>query len=165
MLQMTKQLKLWLPILCLSVIIFTSACQGGEDILNPPTADELLSDDPWLYTAHTIEPGMLQGTFVITDLYAQLDSCDQDNIYSFTSTGVFNLEQGDIRCTPNSDQIIDNGTWTVNDDETVLSLDFSTLDDITYEISELDRKELVLIKKYTDNGINFTETLTFDTVE
>ena len=162
---MTKQSKLWPLVLGLSLIILASACQQGEDIINPPTAEELLSDNPWLYTAHTIEPGMLQGTFVITDLYAQLDSCDQDDIYSFTSTGVFNLEQGDIRCTPNSDQIIDNGTWTVSDDETELSLDFSTIDDITYEISELDRKEMVLIKKYTDNGINFTETLTFDVIE
>lgn len=162
---MTKQLKLWSLVLGLSLIIFASACQQGEDIINPPTAEELLSDSPWLYTAHTVEPGMLQGTFVITDLYAQLDSCDQDDIYSFTSTGLFNLEQGDIRCTPNSDQIIDNGAWTVSDDEIELSLDFSTLDDVTYEISELDRKEMVLIKKYTDNGINFTETLTFDTVE
>jgi len=162
---MTKQSKLWPFVLGLSLIILASACQQGEDIINPPTAEEILADNPWLYTAHTIEPGIVQGNLVITDLYAQLDSCDQDDIYSFSSTGAFTFEQGDIRCTPNSDQIIDNGTWTVSDDETELSLDFSTIDDITYEISELDRKEMVLIKKYTDNGINFTETLTFDVIE
>lgn len=162
---MTKQSKLWSLVLGLSLIILASACQQGEDIINPPTSEEILADNPWVYTTHTVEPGMIQGNFVITDLYAQLDSCDQDDIYSFSSTGVFNLEQGDIRCTPNADQIIDNGTWSVSSDETELLLDFSTLDDDTYEISELDRKQMILLRKYTDNGINFTETLTFDAVE
>lgn len=162
---MTKQSKLWSLVLGLSLIILASACQQGEDIINPPTSEEILADNPWVYTTHTIEPGMIQGNFVITDLYAQLDSCDQDDLYSFSSTGVFNLEQGDIRCTPNSDQIIDNGTWSVSSDETELLLDFSALDDNTYEISELDRKQMVLLRKYTDNGINFTETLTFDAIE
>jgi len=162
---MTKQSKLWSLVLGLSLIILASACQQGEDIINPPTAEEILADNPWVYTTHTVEPGMIQGNFVITDLYAQLDSCDQDDLYSFSSTGVFNLEQGDIRCIPNSDQIIDNGTWSVSSDETELLLDFSALDDNTYEISELDRKQMVLLRKYTDNGINFTETLTFDAIE
>ncbi len=152
-------------VLGLSIIILASACQQGEDIINPPTAEEILSDSPWVYVAHTIEPGILQGTFVITDLYAQLDSCDQDDIYSFSSTGAFTLEQGDIRCTSNANQIIDNGTWQVSSDETTLSLDFSTLNDETFEISELERKQIILLRKYTDNGINFTETLTFDAIE
>ncbi len=162
---MTKQSKLWSLVLGLSIIILASACQQGEDLINPPNAKEILADNPWVYVSHTVEPGMIQGNFVITDLYAQLDSCDRDDIYSFSSTGVFNLEQGDIRCTPNSDQIIDNGTWSVSSDETELLLDFSAFDDETYEISEIDRKEVILLRKYTDNGINFVETLTFDAVE
>jgi len=146
------------------MILSMIACQEGEDIINPPTAKELLADGPWVYTAHTIEPGMLQGTYVITDLYAQLDSCDQDDVYAFSSTGTFTLEQGEKNCTAGS-QVIDNGTWEVNADETELSLDFTNLDNATYEISDLDRKQVILLKKYTDNGINFTETLTYDAID
>ncbi len=163
---MTKQVKLWLSMLCLSAMILSmTACEEGEDLLTPPTAKERLADGPWVYTAHTIEPGMIQGNYVITDLYAQLDSCDQDDIYAFSSTGTFTLEQGEKSCIANVNQIIDNGTWEIDEDETELSLDFSNSDDATYQISDLTKRQLVLLKKYTDNGINFTETLTYDAVD
>jgi len=157
---MTKKSKLWPLAFGLSLIVFAGACQKGQDIINPPTSEEILADNPWVYAAHTIEPGIIQDSLVITDLYAQLDSCDQDNIYSFSSTGAFTFEQGDITCTPSSEQIIDNGTWSVNSDETELLLNFSALDDKTYEIFDLDRDQMILLLKYTDNGTNFTETLT-----
>lgn len=163
---MTKQVKLWLSILCLpAMLLFMVACEEGEEFLTPPTAEERLADGPWVYTAHSIEPGMVQGNYVIRDLYAQLDSCDQDDVYAFSSTGTFTLEQGEKSCTANVAQIIDNGMWEVNDDETELSLDFTNSNDAVYEISELTKKELVLLKKYTDNGINFTETLTYNVVD
>lgn len=162
---MTKQSKLWSCVLALSLIIIASACQQGEDLINPPTAEEILADNPWVYTAHTIEPGIIQDSLFITDLYLQLDSCDQDNIYSFSSTGAFTFEEGDIRCAANSEQIIDNGAWAVNSDETELLLNFADLNDETYEISELDRNQMILLRKYTLGSDNYVETLTFDAVE
>jgi len=158
---MTKQVKLWMSMLLLSTIFFTTACQQGEDIINPPTDEELLADTPWKYVAHTIDPANIQGTLVISDLHAQMEVCDQDDVFTFSSTGTFNFEQGEETCTANTTQIIDSGTWSINED--TLTLDFLNSDDEIYEVSELDRKELILLKKYKDSsGTNITETLTFE---
>jgi len=147
--------------LLLAMIFLATACQKGEDFINPPSDDELLADAPWVYTAHTIDPERIQGNLVISDLHAQRDICDQDDVYSFSSTGTFNLEQGEETCAANAAQIIDSGTWTINEDS--LTLEFLNSDDEVYEISELDRDELVLLKKYKDSaGVNITETLTFE---
>lgn len=158
---MKKQVKLWMPMLLLAMIFLATACQKGEDFINPPSDEELLADAPWVYTAHTIDPANIQGGLVISDLYAQRDACDQDDVYTFSSTGTFNLEQGEETCTANAAQVIDSGTWTISEDS--LTLDFLNSDDEVYEISELDRDELVLLKKYKDSaGVNITETLTFE---
>lgn len=161
---MKKQVKLWMPMLLLAMIFLASACQKGEDFINPPTDEELLADAPWVYTAHTINPESIQGNLVISDLYAQRDACEQDDVYTFSSTGTFNLEQGEETCTANADQIIDSGTWIISQDS--LTLEFLNSDDEVYEISELDRDELILLKKYKDSdGINIIETLTFEPID
>ncbi len=161
---MTKQAKLWM-MFGIAGILLISACQKGVDVVDPPTKTELLTDGSWLYSAHTIEPGIVDNGVTITDLRLQKDECERDDVLSFTSTQTFTWDEGDTIC--GADQIIDIGTWVFRENQDNIFLEYSNPinPDVEYVFEKLNRDELILIHNYTDNGINYQETITYDSID
>lgn len=161
---MIKQAKLC-TLCLLAGILIMSACQKGADVLDPPTKAELLADGSWLYKAHTIEPGTISGGDVITDLYIQKNECEKDDVLTFTSTNTFIWDEGDELC--DTDQVIDTGTWVFRANQDNIFMDYDTNDSLDVELvfSNLNRDELVLLKKYTIGTTNYEETITYESID
>ncbi len=147
----------------LAFILIFSACQKGVDVIDPPTKTELLTDGSWEYTAHTVEPGIIENGVTITDLYIQKDECAQDDVLSFTSTQTFTVDEGDARC--GTEQILDSGTWVFTNSQDNISFTSDGGGVTEFEFETLDRDELILLKMYTDNSINFVETITYTSID
>jgi len=155
---MTKQAKLWM-MFGIAGILLISACQKGADILVPPTKKELLTDGSWLYSAHTIEPGVEENGVFVTDFYLQKDPCERDDVLSFTSTQTFTWDEGDTIC--GVDQIIDMGTWVFRENQDNIFLDYSdpANPDIEFVFEKLNRDELILLYNYSDSINNYQERI------
>ncbi len=129
------------------------ACKKDDDKSN----SEQLVDKNWRMVAFTSDPAINIGGIQFSDLYAQLDDCDKDDLIIFKSGGAVNNDEGPSKCDP-SDPQTTTGTWVFNTDETIL-----TVDGESWTILELDDDDLKV--KYTGDpfggGFNTTLTATF----
>ncbi len=108
-----------------------------------PSKTDLLTTHCWILTAATINPAAIVGGAVVTDLYALLPLCGQDNISCIRANGSFFVDEGASKCDANDPQINSSGKWWFNADETVVfSLDDNSTDTIPTEILELSATTL-----------------------
>ena len=117
-------MKTQIYILIFSVIFF-AACGNDDDGGNTPvpaTKTQLLTSAPWIGTAATIDPPVDFGGTLITDLFAQNEQCNRDDILNFKSDKTYTFEEGVSKCDDNDPQVFDTGTWTFNSDETVVTI-------------------------------------------
>jgi hypothetical protein len=118
----------------LSGPFFLTSCKKEEPI-KPKT--ELLCSSPWKIYEQTINPGIkIVGGATITDVFAQLDPCDKDDLVLYKSNGTATLDEGPTKCDP-LDLQTSTFTWTFNLDETKLIEDTDS-----YDIVQLDEKVL-----------------------
>lgn len=145
----------------LALLTFSfSACQKTGDIIDPPTASELLADGAWKLTAQTVDPAIIVNNVAIENEFNQLFACQRDNLFNYNESGSFTLEEGDTKCDSADPQILETGTWSVDETESFLQrIVNSTTTNRT--IQNLDRDELVLVEYWIDNGINYTRTFTY----
>ena len=121
---------------------------------------DLLTDaDGWKMVSLTTDPAIVDpftGT-QITDLYAQFDACDKDDITTFSANGTFVSDEGATKCDP-SDPQTTSGTWLLSADEKTI-----TIDGESWTISELSKSTLRVTYPWVDNssGITYTWTATF----
>jgi hypothetical protein len=120
----------------LSGPFFLTSCKKEEPI-KPKTKTELLCSSPWKIYEQTINPGIkIVGGATITDVFAQLDPCDKDDLVLYKSNGTATLDEGPTKCDP-LDLQTSTFTWTFNLDETKLIEDTDS-----YDIVQLDEKVL-----------------------
>jgi hypothetical protein len=122
----------------LSGPFFLTSCKK-EDPIKPKTKTELLCSSPWKIYEQTINPGIkIVGGATITDVFAQLDPCDKDDLTLYKSNGSGIYDDGPMKCDP-LDLQTSTFTWTFNLDETKLIEDTDS-----YDIVQLDEKVLKL---------------------
>jgi len=140
-------------LLLVTLTLTLGACKKDDDKSN----SEKLVDKNWNLTALTSDPAITFGGVSFTDLYAQSQDCDRDDLTIFKAGGTVNYDEGATKCSQ-SDPQTTTGTWVLNTDETVL-----TVDGESWTILELNDNQLKV--KYTDdffgNGFNTTLTATF----
>lgn len=56
------------------------------------------------------------------DETATYDACELDNKYSFSSNGSFQVTEGLTKCSPSDPDILENGTWSFQNNENVLRM-------------------------------------------
>jgi hypothetical protein len=119
------------------------------------TVSELLTTGSWKFTVITIDPGIdLDGSgSLVTDLFAQLDACDKDDLTIFKSGGISNYDEGAVKCDSSSPQTT-TGTWVLSADEKTL-----TFDGESWQILSLDDSTLK-VKYAEDYGSGVTYTIT-----
>lgn len=142
-----------------------SGCSDKKDDPAPtptpapePTKTELLTGKNWKMTAFTSNPAINwdgSGTMV-TDVYAQMSSCDKDDISVFNVNNTYTDDEGATKCDP-ADPQTTSGTWVFNPTQTILTLDGTD----SYNIEALSSSSLKLNQVYNDGTTNYTFTFTF----
>ena len=109
----------------LAIVVVTSiGCKKDDDksanTAPAKTNTELLTSGPWQINSGTIDPALIVNGAVITDYFAQLEPCDQDDLNTFMANGKGLLDEGPLRCDL-SDPQTSPFTWTFNSDETIVT--------------------------------------------
>lgn len=123
-----------------------------------PTKTELLTGKNWKITAATIDPAIDwndNGTLV-TDIYAQLAPCEQDDLTKFNTNFTVTEDEGAIKCDSLAPQTTNTAIWAWSTNETVLTIDNDGTGPNTPD--SLDVLELTATK------FKANQTLTLDTV-
>lgn len=110
---------------------------GGGGGGGGQTAAQLLVDRNYKLTASTVNPAY-QGQ---TDLFANLPSCNTDDILRFASGGTWTLDEGASMCQQGGQQSY-SGNWSLSSNNTVLNL--SGAFSATYTVVTLDGTTLRL---------------------
>ncbi len=139
-----------------------AACGNDDDGPAPPTRTELLTGKAqWNFAAIESDPPYPEGGTLVRDVYAQLPNCFRDNFYRFQENGRFTLENGPTKCNDSDPQILNQGSWTFNADETALSLSGNSAS-FEWKIVELTEAALVIQQEFTEDNIRYTWTFSFN---
>lgn len=142
-------------LLPLMVVLAMASCKKDD-----PTTTELLTNSKgWILVSLTTDPAIVDpitGTN-ITDLYAQQDACDKDDITIFQDNGTYIADEGATKCDP-SDPQTDTGTWVLSTDEKTI-----TVDGESWTIESISKSSLRITFPFADpyTGITYTWTATF----
>lgn len=140
----------------LLVTASVSACKK-EPVTAAPSRTDLLTAKNWRKTAWTIT----SGSAAPTDVYAQLPACERDDFYKFNVDKSLVLDAGPTRCNPTDPQTRP-GTWTINSDQTVLTLaDALGNQPLANEVLELSATTLHLRTSRTSGTTTSTGDVTF----
>jgi hypothetical protein len=123
-----------------------------------PTKTEYLVAKNWKITAYTSNPAIDwdgSGTMV-TDVYAQMQACEKDNLYIFNANGTSTDDEGATKCSASDPQTSSAGPWAFNTTQTVI-----TWDGTDYIIEALGANTLRVREEYNPGtGVNYTFTIT-----
>ena len=152
---MTNKTRLLLALAAFAMLA-TASCKKDDD--EPEDRTALLVNVNWRMTSLKADPPVIIFGIPISDLYAQFDACDKDDITIFKSDGKVNYDEGATKCDPTDPQTT-TGTWVFNTDKTVI-----TLDGESWTIEELTKSKLRV--KYTEDltgsGVKNTVFATFE---
>lgn len=116
--------QLYIVIAC----VVTLACSKTDD---PTPRKDLLTANNWRLTGYLYE-----------DEFEEAEPCGGDNVWTYFIDGAVEIDGGNIPC--GSDPASWNGTWSLNDDQTILSSSIAGYDEDEYEIMSLTSSELHL---------------------
>jgi hypothetical protein len=144
-----------LLLLTISVLMFR--CSDDDNDNDVKTSD--LIQGSWQVTGDVISPPIDLGAGPISDLYAESEACDRDDLYIFKANGVGEFNEGPTKCDPGDPQSAPF-TWSLanNDKNLVISQGGTAL---TFEIAQLDNTRLILVLKEDYLGTLYTETITY----
>ncbi len=129
---------------------FLTSCKKEEPI-KAKTKTELLCASSWKIYEITVNPGVEVAGTVVTDLFALLEPCLQDDTYRYNNNGTGLHDEGPTKCIVSDPQSTPL-TWTFNPSETQL-IENNDNDNLS-DIVQLDDKILKIsqIKDGVDIG-------------
>lgn len=135
---------------------------GSMSACKKDSKTDILTGSSWKITAMTVNPGiedpLTQTT--ITDFYNSIyyPSCAKDNFMTFNEDGTSVSDEGSTKCTATDPQT-STGTWAFNSDETQITFEAGTDDEIVYNISEMS-DDMIKVS-YSEFDTDLGETYTF----
>jgi hypothetical protein len=148
-------------IFTLFVATFIVSCGKKSDPEPAPlTNTQKLTGKNWKITGFTVNPGVPMNGTVVTDYFAQMQSCDKDNFMTFNANGAVVSDEGNTKCSSNDPQT-NTGTWSWANNEAKLTVTYPGNSPETYDVLLNDGNTLKMSQTLTINGINYVGTLTF----
>lgn len=146
-----------------SVTLLFSACSKKDDNNGGGVtgAASNLTTGKWIITSSTsiVQYPNPIGPKTI-DLWATFTACQKDNQYIFNTNNTNTTDEGATRCNPSDPQQITGGTWSLSNNNTVLTLtDGSTT--VVSNVLTLDNANLKLQYENTISGITAKTTTTY----
>jgi hypothetical protein len=147
--------------LAVAAVTFLTACDKDKEKAKPKTKTELLTSNNWIMTARTVNPAARDANGnLITDLFAQMDPCDRDDVWQFATPNAFTLDEGASKCSAGGPQSYP-GTWSLGNNESTLTTKVGNGQPDEYNIEELNSNTMKLTETVTSgNGTNYTITTT-----
>ncbi len=149
-------MKTFRTFIILLVFFIINSCEKDKDL----TKSEMLTQKAWLMKSGSVNPPLQQGNAIISDTYNSLPDCSKDDLLIFKSNGSYTQEEGKTKCVPTDPVVFDMGNWSLNYDETVLTI-VSTYYGYIYEcqILKLSSSELsIQYQLYDSLGTAYTFT-------
>lgn len=143
-------------LIILSAFIIIISCVKDKDL----TKTEMLTQKAWLMKSGSVNPPLNNGNVIISDIFNSLPDCSKDDLLIFKSNGSYTQEEGKTKCKPTDPAVYDMGNWSLNYDETVLTM-VSTYYDYAREcqILKLNSSELsIQYQLYDTLGTAYTFT-------
>ena len=143
-------------ILLVCIAISLASCKKDEPA---KTKTELITNKNWVQTAATVNPGVPINGTIVTDIYAQMNACQRDNILKFGNGNAVTFDEGAMKCNASSPQTT-TGTWAFNSTETIVTLTqgTTTIELVVLQLDDNSFKYSV-VEQY--NGLNYTVTRLF----
>lgn len=130
-------------------LLSLSACNKNS---NGQSRTELLTQKPWFQT--NVEKGTA-GNWKTDDDFTAMEACEKDDQTIFRVNKVYEVNEGASKCDASEEQIKEQGSWELKDDETKL-----TISGETGTIEKLDESTLIVTYSATQNGgLNYRFTL------
>lgn len=114
----------------LTLTLFSTACKKEED--KKTSKKDLLTAHNWRRTA-----------MLYNGVYTYTQECENDDVVSFWSSGVYFFDVGTVLCSPT--QTGQNSTWSLSSDESTLTISSANY---TFEVTNDSLK-------FTGNGFTF----------
>ena len=98
-----------------------------------------------------------------SDLYATMDDCEQDNLYTYASPSNLTLDEAARKCNPNALQS-QAGSFSFDRTESILSISIDGKNK-SVQIHELDNQKMIYAEEINFAGGNRIITYTFSKME
>lgn len=145
--------KILVTISMITVLAISGGCKKEEDETKVSKA-EILRQNQWKLTSAETNP-----SFGGIDPLTFLGECVTDNLLTFATNNILEVDEGAEKCNENAPQT-QKGTWSLNQDETRLSLEYGTY--VTdAEITKLTQQQVDLKSTVDYNGYSITILSTF----
>ena len=144
----------------LALSLSLGACKKDND---SKSVRDILIEGQWDLTAATIDPPFdVGGGITISNLLIDEDACDADDLTIFNADGTATGDEGATKCDPSDPQQYSNGTWTLNADETVLTIsDAGEVFVFTVASATDNQLKLTISADQFDDDFPSTSTVTF----
>ncbi|MCX6204935.1 MAG: DUF5004 domain-containing protein [Bacteroidetes bacterium] len=116
---MKHNFKTTIGTITIVALLIISACSKGGDSANTPTASKttLLTSSDWGIVG--VQQKVVSAS-VWTDNYASMKACEKDNRVIFKANGSYETNEGATKCSASDPQILESGTWSLTQNETML---------------------------------------------
>lgn len=161
---MKKYLKnsFFLAIVLMMCLACSEDSGNDEGSTLPETRLNLLAGKIWRLSGTTVDPARprIPGEPPITDWYADMEPCEQDDqkVYFFNGDLVF--DEGPTRCLDTNVQTF-TGSWTFNSDETIITELQQNFINIIFSYKVLELSENILIIERQQRFLGDPLTYTF----
>lgn len=147
-----KSIYLFMAVILLSVLM--ASCEKDE-----VSKVDLLTTGKWKMSALTVEPAIDWFGTRVTNVYAQLPSCIQDDLTIFKIDGTVLYDEGPTKCESHDPQTT-TAKWVFNPLETILSIadDGETQ---SWDLKTLDKNLFSVRYSVTEDFTTYTFDLNF----
>ncbi|MGV8131403.1 MAG: hypothetical protein ACP5N7_04880 [Candidatus Pacearchaeota archaeon] len=141
----------------LLILLFLEGCNKKDDTSTAKTRTQLLTEKDWILISQQQKLSSSSGTY--TEVFNQLDACYRDNRYVFTKVGMYEENEGSLRCSGNS-HIIISGTWSFQQNESKIRVVVPSETSIA-NIETLSSTTLTITFSAIKNGVSYDAKQTF----
>jgi uncharacterized lipoprotein YehR (DUF1307 family) len=139
-------------LLAMALVVSLVSCKKDEK-----TKTEILTSKSWTLKSLTVNPPINNPLTMtsITDVYAQMDACEKDDLTTFKANNTAIEDEGATKCVATNPQTR-TVNWSFNSTESIITFDAED-----WTVIELSENKLVVTYTNTFASTNYTYTATF----
>ena len=154
---MKKTFYLFALIIAATTSLVFDGCKKKDD--DPPTKTELLTNKNWKVTALTSDPAVSINGVLVTNVFNQFNGCQKDDLFRFSTNGIYTFDEGGTKCNTNDPQTI-TGTWAFNANQTIVSVTQGG-NTTSYNLESLNETTMKANTVFFDGANNYTWSYTY----
>jgi len=134
--------------LSLLFAVILVGCKKDDDVKVDVKAQLTAATKGWVFTSIKVNGAEAIDGFI--------DECDQDNSIIFASDGKFTEAGNETKCDSQEPATLDSGTWSLNSDNTELTITSSDSDGFALVLKKVSITETTITGEYSESGGGIT---------